>query len=631
VSESAATPRRPVWRRLIGFNMLTGLVLGIGGWFLGGWIGGQIAVGHDYLQGTNQNDVGIYMGFLFAVIGWLVGLGFANYPIGRLLGRPPTLRQHEAAGWTRYFRLCTDHKVVGIQYLIGVGIFFFIGGLNAMLMRTELLRPVEQPWPAGQYLTLVGLHGTMMIMMTSAFILGPFGNYFVPIMIGARRMAFPRLESLTFWLVPAAGLILMSAIAFGGLPTGWTGYAPLATQGRAGMDAYVMAFILIAISLTLVGINLLATIVTMRAPGLTWSRLPIFVWGVLSTSILMVLAAPVLVATMTMVLMDRAANTSYFLAGAGGSPYLYQNLFWFFGHPEVYILALPGFGIVLEILPVFARKPLWGYRLAVAGMLGVTLLSFMVWQHHLFVSGMNAGLRPFYMLTTELISIPTGFIFLNAIGTLWRARIRFTVPMLFALAFFFNFLIGGLSGVFLSDVPSDVTTHGSYFVMAHFHYTIMGGLVFAFFAAVYFWLPKMLGFTLNETLAKAHFWMMFVFFNLTFFPLFAAGFLGMPRRVSTYAPHLQTLNDFVSASAFLLGLSMLVFIANLIWSLVFVRNPAVENPWASRGLEWQLPTPVPVENFARIPVITSGPYEYGVAGAPAVAEIGPAAIPAAGS
>ena len=631
MSVTPIAARPPVWRRLIGFHMLTGLALGVGGWYLGNWIGDQIAVGKDYLTGTDQNDVAIYMGYLFAVIGWLVGLGFANYPIGRLLGRPPSLRHHETGRWTRYFRLCTDHKVVGIQYLFGVGIFFFIGGLNAMLMRTELLRPVEQAWPASQYLTLVSLHGTMMIMMTSAFILGPFGNYFVPIMIGARRMAFPRIEALTFWLVPAAGLILLSAIAFGGIATGWTGYAPLGDEARAGMDAYVMSFILIAISLTLVGLNLMATILTMRAPGMSWTRLPIFVWSVLATSILMALAAPVLVASMTMVLMDRAANTSFFLASAGGSQYLYENLFWFFGHPEVYILALPGFGIVLELLPVFARKPLWGYRLAVAGMLGVTLLSFMVWQHHLFVSGMNAGLRPFYMLTTELISIPTGFIFLNAIGTLWRARIRFTVPMLFALAFFFNFLIGGLSGVLLSDVPSDVTTHGSYFVMAHFHYTIVGGLVFAFFGAVYYWLPKMLGFELNETLGKIHFWLFFVFFNLTFFPLFAAGFLDMPRRVSTYAPHLQTLNIFVSASAYVIGLSMLIFIANLIWSLVFVRQPAAENPWASRGLEWQIPTPVPIENFDRIPVITSGPYEYGVPNAPPVADFAPGALPAAGS
>ena len=644
MTETAIEAPRSRGRGLLGFNLLTAIVLGVGGFFFGAWIGGKMAVGHDYLIGTDQNDVGIFMGFLFGTIGWLAGLGFFNYPLARLAGRPPldwssedemyvvpdaTIRQHEG-GIGRYFRLTTDHKVVGIQYFFGVGIFFFIGGLNAMLIRTELLTPHEKAWPAGQYLSLVGLHGTMMIMMTSAFILGPFGNYFVPLMIGARRLAFPRIEALTFWLVPLAGLVLLSAIAWNGFPTGWTGYAPLQDQARAGMDAYIFAFILIATSLALVGLNLLTTILTMRAPGLTWGRLPIFVWGVLATAFLMVLAAPVLIATMSMGLMDRAANTSYFIASGGGSPYLYENLFWFFGHPEVYILALPGFGIVLEILPVFARKPLWGYRLAVAAMLGVAFLSFMVWQHHLFVSGINASLRPFYMLTTELISIPTGFIFLNAMGTLWRGRIRYTVPMLFALAFFFNFFIGGLSGIFLSDVPSDVTTHGSYFVMAHFHYTIMGGLVFAFFAATYYWLPKMTGVTLNERLGKIHFWLMFVFFNLTFFPLFAAGFLDMPRRVSTYAPHLQTLNDFVSASAYVLGFSMLIFIGNLIWSLVFVRQPAETNPWFSRSLEWQVASPPPVHNFDRIPVITSGPYEYGVPNAPPVADFGAGAVAVAG-
>jgi cytochrome c oxidase subunit 1 len=644
MTETAIEAPRSRGRGLLGFNLLTAIVLGVGGFFFGAWIGGKMAVGHDYLIGTDQNDVGIFMGFLFGTIGWLAGLGFFNYPLARLAGRPPldwssedemyvvpdaTIRQHEG-GIGRYFRLTTDHKVVGIQYFFGVGIFFFIGGLNAMLIRTELLTPHEKAWPAGQYLSLVGLHGTMMIMMTSAFILGPFGNYFVPLMIGARRLAFPRIEALTFWLVPLAGLVLLSAIAWNGFPTGWTGYAPLQDQARAGMDAYIFAFILIATSLALVGLNLLTTILTMRAPGLTWGRLPIFVWGVLATAFLMVLAAPVLIATMSMGLMDRAANTSYFIASGGGSPYLYENLFWFFGHPEVYILALPGFGIVLEILPVFARKPLWGYRLAVAAMLGVAFLSFMVWQHHLFVSGINASLRPFYMLTTELISIPTGFIFLNAMGTLWRGRIRYTVPMLFALAFFFNFFIGGLSGIFLSDVPSDVTTHGSYFVMAHFHYTIMGGLVFAFFAATYYWLPKMTGVTLNERLGKIHFWLMFVFFNLTFFPLFAAGFLDMPRRVSTYAPHLQTLNDFVSASAYVLGFSMLIFIGNLIWSLVFVRQPAETNPWFSRSLEWQVASPPPVHNFDRIPVITAGPYEYGVPNAPPVADFGAGAVAVAG-
>jgi cytochrome c oxidase subunit 1 len=611
-------------RRLLGFNLFTAIVLAIGGFFLGAWIGGQIAVGKDYLLGTDQNDVGVFMGFLFATIGWLGGLGFFNYPLGRLLGRPAALPDYgKERGAGRYFRLSTDHKVIGIQYFFGVGIFFFIGGLNAMLMRTELLTPNERAWPAGQYISLVGLHGTMMIMMTSAFIVGPFGNYLVPLMIGARRMAFPRIEALTFWLTPLAGLVLMSAIAWNGFPTGWTGYSPLMDEARAGMDSYLFAFVLVAITLTLTGLNLIATILTMRAPGLTWTRLPIFVWAMLSTALLMVLASPVLIAAMLMGILDRSANTSFYLASGGGSAYLYENLFWFFGHPEVYILALPGFGIVLEILPVFARKPLWGYRLAVAGMLGVTFLSFMVWQHHLFVSGINAGLRPFYMLTTELISIPTGFIFLNAMGTLWQGRIRYSVPMLFSLAFLFNFLIGGLSGVFNSDVPSDVTTHGSFFVVGHFHYTIMGGLVFAFFAATYYWLPKMTGVTLNERLGKWHFWLMFVFFNLTFFPMFAAGFLDMPRRVSTYAGHLQPINDFISASAFVLGGSMLIFIYNLVQSLVFVRRPAQENPWHARSLEWQLPTPVPAENFAEIPVITAGPYEYGVEGALPVATLRP--------
>jgi cytochrome c oxidase subunit I len=611
-------------RRLLGYNAATALVAGVAGYLVGHWIGARIAAGMDSQIGTDQDDVAIFMGFVCGLLGWLIGLGFAGYPLGRMLGRPPALREKEEAGGGRYFRLCTDHKVVGLQYFVTVLLFFLIAGLNAMFIRAELVTPNERLWNANQYLSLVSLHGTMMLMMMSAAILGPFANYFVPIMIGARRMAFPRLESLSFWLVPPAGIILLSAVALGGFPTGWTGYAPLANEARAGMDAYLFAFALIGLTMTVVGTNMIATVLTMRAPGMTWSRLPIFVWGVLCTSVLMVLAAPVLFSTLAMVALDRTADTSFFVTSAGGSPFLYDNLFWFFGHPEVYILALPGFGVVLEILPVFSRKPLWGYRLAVAGMVGVTLLSFMVWQHHLFVSGINSDLRPFYMLTTELISIPTGFIFLNGLGTLWRGRIRFTVPMLFSLAFFSNFLIGGLSGVFLSDVPSDVTTHGSYFVMAHFHYTIMGGLVFAFFAAIYYWLPKMTGLRFHEGLAKVHFWGMFVFFNLTFAPLFVAGLLGMPRRVSTYAPRLHGINVFVSIAAFLLGLSMLVFVVNLVYSMVIARLPAAANPWRSRGLEFQLPTPVPVTNFERTPVIQADPYAYGEPDAVPVAVLAPA-------
>jgi cytochrome c oxidase subunit 1 len=470
----------------------------------------------------------------------------------------------------------------------------------------------------------------MMIMMVSSIILGPFGHYFLPLMIGSRRMAFPRLEALSFWLLPLAGMILTSTIAYGGFPTGWTGYPSLASTADIGMDGYLFSFALVGVGMILNALNMLVTVFNYRAPGMTWGRLPIFVWGMLTTSVLMLLGPPMLLAACFMEVLDRTSGTTFFSSPTGGSPFLWENLFWFFGHPEVYILALPGFAIVLEILPVFARKPLWGYRLAVAGMLGVTLLSFMVWQHHLFVSGINGNLRPFYMLTTELISVPTGFIFLVGIATLWRARIRYTVPMLFALAFFVNFLIGGLSGVYLSDVPSDVTLHGSFFVMAHFHYTIMGGLVFAFFAGIYYWLPKMAGVELNETLGKIHFWTAFVFFNSTFLPLFAVGMLGMPRRTATYAPHLQFLNVWVSISAFLLGASMLVFLANFVWSLVVSRVPAPANPWMARSIEWQLPTPVPIANFDGPVRILAGPYEYGDPTAPPVVEFGPAVVPSAG-
>jgi cytochrome c oxidase subunit 1 len=608
-----SSTRRPLWRRLLGFNLLTAVLLGVGGYYLGWFIGHQINGGKsfEYQSASDENDVALLLAYVFGVIGFLIGLGFANYPLSRLLGRPASLREKEHEGIERYFGLCTDHKVVGIQYLVGIGVFFFVGGLNAMLIRTELLHPTPTVVGPNQYLSLVGMHGTMMMGMMTSGIMGPFANYFVPIMIGARRMALPRIEALTFWLLMAAGFILTSTIFFGGFPTGWTGYEPLNDQAVIGMDSYIIFFALVGISMALLGLNMMVTIITMRAPGLSWGRLPIFVWSVFATSILMVLAAPMLIATLSMAALDRTISTSFFIAGGGGSSYLFQNLFWFFGHPEVYVLALPGFGIVLELLPVFTRKPLWGYKLAVSGMLGVTLLSFFVWQHHLFVSGINADLRPFYMLSTEIISIPTGFIFLCFIGTMWRARTTFTVPMLFCMAWAFNFLLGGLSGVFLSDTPSDTDTHGSFFVMAHFHYTIMGGLIFTFFAAIYYWIPKMTGLRFNERLAKAHFWLMFVAFNSTFLPLFVLGMKGMPRRVSEYAPNLQGLNVWVSISAFVLGFSMLIFLFNTVYSLIFVRRPAESNPWRSKSIEWQIPTPVPVNNFEQIPVFDSDPYDYG--------------------
>jgi cytochrome c oxidase subunit I len=616
-------PARPWWMRPAVHTGLIGAVLG---YLLGHWLGNFLAGGYVHVVNSGQNDMAIVLGYLLGTVGWLAGLGVFNDLFRMMAGRPAHTVEEEAAaagGLARYFRYSLDHKVVGMQYLVGMIGYFLAGGLFAMAIRTELLSPTYHTFNANTYLMVVGEHGTMMIMMMSSIILGPFGNYFVPIMIGSKRVAFPRIEALSFWLTPAAFIVLLSGVLFGGFPTGWTGYAPLSIQATQGQDAYAVAFGLIGISLILAGFNIIATIICCRAPGMRWSRLPIFVWSMFTTALLMVLAAPVLVGGMYMMITDRTVQTAFFTDDLGGSNYLYENLFWFFGHPEVYILALPGFGIVSEILPVFCRKPLFGYRVAAAGMIGVAILSFFVWQHHLFMSGINPDMRPLYMLTTELISIPTGFIFLVAMGTFWKAKIRFTVPMLFALGFYFNFLIGGITGVFLSDVPADTTEHGTFFSMAHFHYTIMGGLIFAFMAGVYYWLPKMMGIKLNETLGKIHFWTMFIFFNSTFLPLFAVGLLGQPRRVFEYARNLQPLNDWVSISAFLLGGSILIFLINFVWSTVIAREREDGNPWRSRGLEWQVPSPPPHGNFRYVPVVLSDPYEYGVKDAPPVADLDP--------
>jgi cytochrome c oxidase subunit 1 len=628
-ADAPSLPRPPLLRRLVGFNLLTAVLLGIGGYFLGRWLGDQVTgTSLAYVADTDQSDVALALGYLLGVVGFLVGLGFANYPIARMLGRPPSLPRPRTEGIGRYFGFTADHKVVAKQYFVGVGVFFAIGGLHAMLIRLELLRPEASIFPPDRYLEIVGLHGAMMMGTMTSAVLGPFGNFFVPLLIGARRSAFPRIEALSFWLLMAAGVTFASTVVFGGFQTGWTGYAPLSEQNVVGVLAYVFFFALVGLSMLLLGFNLAATVITMRAPGMSWGRLPIFVWGILTTAVMMVLAAPVLVVGLVLLLLDRAAQTSFYLTTAGGSSYLFENLFWFFGHPEVYLLMLPGAGILLQLLPVFTRKPLWGYRVAVAGMIGIALVSFTVWQHHLFMSGLGADLRTFYMFSTELISIPTGLIILAALGTLWRGRIRFEVPMLFCLAWIFNFLIGGITGIYQSDVPSNVTIHGSFFVLAHFHYTIMGALIFVFFAAIYYWVPKMFGLMLDQRLGRVHFWLMFLAFNSTFFPLFIVGFLGMPRRVVTYPERFELLNEWASISAFVLGFSMLVFLANLVYSVLIARTPAPANPWSSTSLEWQTTSPPPPHNFDEIPEI-GHPHDYGVDEGQPIG--GPRAAPAKGS
>jgi cytochrome c oxidase subunit 1 len=609
---------RPDWLKPhLGWAM----VGAVAGWFFGRYVGDLIAAGWSVSQNSTMNNVAVVFGLCFGVLGWLIGIGGLTYPILKMFGREPS-PVLPTRSWVRYFRMTEDHKVVGLQYLIGVLLFLFTAGLLAMAIRTELLSPTNHVFGPGTYISIVSEHGTMMMMMASSAVVGPLGNWLVPLMIGSRRMAFPRIEAFSFWVFMAGYLVIMTALPLGGFPTGWTAYAPLQTQANPGMDAYLVGFAVIGIGMIMAGFNLAATIINYRAPGMTWSRVPIFVWSILATCALLVLATPTLIVAGYLGVLDRTVQTAFYVTEHGGSSFLWENLFWFFGHPEVYIMALPGFGIVMEMLPVFTRKPLFAYRVAAAGMIGVALLSFFVWQHHLFQSGINPDMRPLFMLTTELISIPTGFLFLVTLGTLWKAKIRFEVPMLFCLGMLFNFLIGGITGVFLSDVPVDVTVHGSFFVLAHFHYTIMGGLIFALFGGLYFWLPKMTGKMLNQRLAKIHFYAMFVFFNCTFFPLFLVGLLGQPRRVFEYAANLQTLNDISSVSAFLLGASFLIFIFNFVWSIYIDPVKAPDNPWNSRGLEWQTATPVPWFDFERIPVVLSDPYHYGEPDAPAVADLG---------
>jgi cytochrome c oxidase subunit 1 len=621
VSPVAVKERRGFGSGWQGQHLGTAIIAGFLGYIFGHWLGNYIASSYTYIANSGQNSVADLLALVFMVVGWYLGIGALNYPLAKMTGREAT-HEVEYTGFSKYFRYNLDHKVVGLQYVVGVLLFLFTGGLLAMAIRTELLNPTTHIFSADTYIKIVSEHGTIMMMMATSVVVGPLGNYFIPLMIGARRMAFPRIEAFSFWTFLIGYVVIFSALPYGGFPTGWTGYAPLQTQAGPGMISYLFGFAIIGVGMMTAGFNLAITVINYRAPGMTWSRVPVFVWGILSTAALLTLATPVLFSAGLFGILDKTAQTAFFVTEHGGSSFLWQNLFWFFGHPEVYIMALPGFGIVGEIIPVFTRKPLFAYRVAAAGMIGVALLSFFVWQHHLFQSGIDPDMRPLFMLTTELISIPTGFIFLVGMGTLYRAKIRFEVPMLFCMAVYFNFLIGGVTGVFLSDVPVNVTVHGGFFVLSHFHYTIMGGLIFAFFGGLYFWLPKMTGKTMNKKLGLWHFWTMFIFFNLTFFPMFIIGLLGQPRRVFTYAKHLQTLNDFSSVAAFLLGISFLIFVANLMWSQFIspVKSPA--NPWDSLGLEWQTASPIPRHNFDRIPVIMTDPYHYSEEGAPAVADFG---------
>jgi len=611
-TRSEATPpsRR---RRVLVPSIVSGLVLGLFAAILVG------VVVHSLVSGSRQSDDTIVSAYLAWFIFFLIGIGAFNFPVTWGLGRPDTTHEQELElagkdeGAWRYFRFCTDHKVVGIQYLVTVLVLFLVGGAASWMIRLEQARTGAKVFTPATYNTIVGMHGLIMIATTIIMLSAVIGNYMVPIMIGANDMAFPRLNALSYWILFPVVPILLSAIVLGGFPTGWTGYAPLADQAAVGMDAYCMTIVLFALSIALGAVNMVTTVVTMRAPGMTWGRLPTSVWGITLSTLLGLIVFPAFMVAVVLTLLDRTVGTSFYLASLGGNNWLYEQLFWFMGHPEVYVILLPALGVVCDIVPVFARKPLFAYRLVVGGEIGIVVLSMAVWMHHLYWSGANLALDLPTMLSTEAISIPTGLVFFALIGTLWRGRIRLEPPMLFALAFIFNFLIGGVTGLYLADVPTDAIFHSNMFTLAHFHFTLVGGTVFGFLAGLYYWFPKMTGRQLDPWLSRLHFWLFEIGFLGVFIPLFLAGIHGEPRWQAYISPSVATANLISSLFAILIVASVAVLAYNILTSWISGRRAEV-NQWGSRTLEWTLPSPVPLVNFAHPVLVTEGPYDYGSGG-----------------
>ena len=505
-----------------------------------------------------------------------------------------------------------DHKKIGIMYGGTALLFFVLGGVEALLIRLQLAQPNGTVLTSSQYNQIFTMHGTTMVFLLGMPLSVAFANYLIPLMIGARDVAFPRLNAFGYWGFVLGGVFLYSSFVLGGAPNGgWFGYTPLtstplglgALPGR-GPDFWTVGIVMLGIASTTSAINIIVTVLNMRAPGMTLMRMPVFVWMMLVTFFLTLFAMPIITVAMIMVFFDRNFGTSFFLAVKGGDPLLYQNLFWLFGHPEVYILILPGMGIVSEVLPVFSRKPLFGYPVVVFSGIAIGFLGWGVWAHHMFTTGLGPVAVSAFSLSTMLIAIPTGVKIFNWLATVWRGAIKLTTSMLYALGFIAMFTIGGLSGVSLAVVPADTQQHDTYFVVAHFHYVLFGGLVFGLFAGFYYWYPKVFGRMLDERLGKVSFWTMLIGFNLTFFPMHLLGIFGMPRRIYTYNNGLgwDTLNLIITIGAFIIAFSVLIFLVNLI---VSHRRGAIagNDPWDARTIEWSISSPPPEYNFAEIPEI----------------------------
>lgn len=499
----------------------------------------------------------------------------------------------------------TNHKDIGTMYLVFSFIMFFVGGAMAMIIRAELFQPGQQIVPAETFNMLTTMHGLIMVF---GFIMPVFvglANWMIPLMIGAPDMALPRMNNWSFWILPVAGTILISTMFMqgGGPNFGWTFYAPLSTTfAPQSTDYFILAVHLLGMSSIMGSINVIVTIFNMRAPNMRLIDMPIFVWTWLITAFLIIAVMPVLAGTVTMMLTDRNFGTSFFNAAGGGDPVLFQHLFWFFGHPEVYIIILPAFGVVSEIIPTFARKKLFGRTSMIYALAAIAFLSFIVWAHHMFMTGLPLAASLFFMYATMLIAVPTGVKIFNWVATIYRGCLTFETPMLFALAFVILFTIGGFTGLMLALIPADVQYHDSYFVVGHFHYVLVPGSVFAVFAAVYYWLPKWTGHMYNETLAKFHFWISVISVNLTFFPMHFLGLAGMPRRIPDYPLQFADFNQIVSIGAFAFGAAQLLFVYIVIQTMRGKGAPATQHVWeGSHGLEWTVPSPAPYHTFTQPP------------------------------
>ena len=553
---------------------------------------------------------------------------------------PHVAGSEPSSRWARCI-FSTDHKVIGKQYL-GIGVFMAVlGGLGAYVIRWQLAWPqtavpgfgwvpaplmYEGVVPPEFYAALVTLHGTIMLFFAAMpILLGAFGNFALPLMVGAPNMAFPRLSRLSVWTLGVASLILLSSFLVPGGPAsaGWTSYPPLSadplwTGVSWGIDLWLLAVALEFVSFLMSGVNFLVTAINMRAPGLTMMRLPLFVWMLLTAAVLFMLSVGPLVAGAVMLLLDRNAGTAFFDPARGGDPLLWQHLFWFFGHPEVYVILLPGFGIILEVLPVFSRKHVFGYRAIVWSTIAAGALSFVVWAHHMFVSGIDARLAVPFSITTILISVPFAVMLFSMLATLWGGSIELKTPMLFALGTIASFLVGGVTGVFLGSAAIDIFLHDTYFVIAHFHYTLFPAVILGGLSGLYYWWPKMTGRMLSERLGRLHFVATFLSFNAVFIPLFLIGLGGHHRRI--YNPYqyeflkpMQGIHELVTWAAIVLVASQALLLINVVWSL-FAGGRASDNPWQANTLEWATTSPPPYGNFATPPTVYRDPYEYSVPG-----------------